>query len=154
MNYIIQKLKNLPYHTHLGSLLKPIESELKEYQFLITDYLFLSPEKELPIQNFSSNYEIFDAENFLELAQKDIKFNYGYFAAIPKDKEIVLDLENLPYVEGNPEIWYNDFLRDDAEIEIYAYDGSYSLIKFKNSKLSNTFAEYFPEAELLENFQF
>ena len=29
MNYIIQKLKNLPYHTHLGSLLKPIESELK-----------------------------------------------------------------------------------------------------------------------------
>ena len=40
------------------------------------------------------------------------------------------------------------------EIEIYAYDGSYSLIKFKNSKLSNTFAEYFPEAELLENFQF
>lgn len=60
----------------------------------------------------------------------------------------------MPYVEGNPEIWYNDFLRDDAEIEIYAYDGSYSLIKFKNSKLSNTFAEYFPEAELLENFQF
>jgi len=42
MNYIIQKLKNLPYHTHLGSLLKPIESELKEYQFLIADYLFLS----------------------------------------------------------------------------------------------------------------
>lgn len=105
MNYIIQKLKNLTYHTHLGSLLKPIESELKEYQFLIADYLFLSPEKDLPIQNFSSNYEIFDAENFLDLAQKDVKFNYGYFAAIPKDKEIVLDLENLPYVEGNPEIW-------------------------------------------------
>ena len=50
----------------------------------------------------------------LELAQRYVKFNYGYFAAIPKDKEIVLDLENLPYVEGNPEIWYNDFLRDDA----------------------------------------
>jgi hypothetical protein len=75
MNYIIQKLKKLTYHTHLGSLLKPIESELKEYQFLITDYLFLSPEKDLPIQNFSSNYEIFDAEKFLELAQKDVKFN-------------------------------------------------------------------------------
>ena len=66
MNYIIQKLKSLPYHTHLGSLLKPIESELKEYQFLIADYLFLSPEKDLPIQNFSSNYEIFNAEKFLE----------------------------------------------------------------------------------------
>ncbi len=48
-----------------GFTLKPIESELKEYQFLITDYLFLSPEKDLPIQNFSSNYEIFGAENFL-----------------------------------------------------------------------------------------
>ena len=88
MNYIIQKLKNLTYHTHLGSLLKPIESELKEYQFLITDYLFLSPDKDLPIQNFSSNYEIFNAENFLELAQKDIKFNYGYFAAIPRIKRL------------------------------------------------------------------
>ncbi|WDT67624.1 hypothetical protein [Cloacibacterium sp. TD35] len=154
MNYIIQKLKNLTYHTHLGSLLKPIENDLKEYQFLITDYLFLSPEKDLPIQNFSNNYEIFNAEKFLELIQRDIKFNYGYFAAIPKDKEIVLDLENLPYVEGNPEIWESNLLRDDAEIEIYAYDGSYSVIKLKNSKLSNTFAEYFPEAELLENFQF
>ena len=33
-------------------------------------------------------------KNF-KLAQKDVKFNYGYFAAIPKDKEIVLDFRKF-----------------------------------------------------------
>lgn len=154
MNYIIQKLQNLPYHTHLGSLLKPIETELNDFQFLITDYLFLSPDKNLSLKNFSSNYEIYNADDFLDLAHKNIQFTCGYFAAISREKEIVLDVENLPYVEGNPDIWEETFLRQDAEIEIYAYDSIYTIIKFKNSKLSNTFAEHFPEAELLENFQF
>lgn len=154
MNYIIEKLHKLPYHTHLGSLLEPIKNELNDYQFLITDYLFLSSEKDLPIKNFTINYKIFSAEEFLDLAQKEINFACGYFAAVPKKKEIILDLENLPYVEGNPEIWEQPFLRNDAEIEIYAYGNTYTIIKFKNSNLSNTFVEYFPEAELLENFQF
>lgn len=154
MNWIISKSEKIEFHTNLSAVLLPLEKYLEDYQFFISDFLFLSEEKNLPLKNFATNYEILSIEDFRKILESKVQFIWGYVAAIPKDEEITVDEQNLPYVEGNPEIWEKELQMQNAAFEIYAYDSTYTIIKFKNKELSDIFKEYFREAENLEEYQF
>ena len=45
-----------------------------------------------------------------------------------------------------------NFQHKNASIEIIAFDSSYTIIKFKDKKLSEKFKNYFDEAILLSEF--
>ena len=154
MNWIISKSEKIEFHTNLSAVLKPIEKFLEDYQFFVSDYLFKSESNNLPFQNFSSNYEILSAEDFKKILQEEVQFMWLYLAAVPKGEQILIDDENLPYVEGNPDIWEAGFQMGNAVFELYAYDSSYTILKFKNQEHSELFKDYFREAERLEEYQF
>lgn len=154
MNWIISKSEKIEFHTNLSAVLKPIEKFLEDYQFFVSDYLFKSESNNLPFQNFSSNYEILSAEDFKKILQGEVQFMWLYLAAVPKGEQILIDDENLPYVEGNPDIWEAGFQMGNAVFELYAYDSSYTILKFKNQEHSELFKDYFREAERLEEYQF
>ena len=154
MNWIISKSEKIEFHTNLSAVLKPIEKFLEDYQFFVSDYLFKSESSNLPFQNFSSNYEILSAEDVKKMLLEEVQFMWLYLAAVPKGDQILIDDENLPYVEGNPEIWEAGFQMENAAFELYAYDSSYTILKFKNQEHSELFQEYFREAERLEDYQF
>ena len=78
---------------------------------------------------------------------------WGVVSGLPKDRKIIIDENDLPYVEGNDLIWKNEnFQLQNSVIEIIAFDSSYSIIKFKDEKISNQFKKYFDEAIELEKF--
>ena len=154
MNWIISKSEKIEFHTNLSAVLLPLEKYLEDYQFFISDILFISKEKNLPLKNFTSNYEILTFEDFRKILESEVQFIWGYVAAIPKNENITVDEQNLPYVEGNPEIWEKEMQMQNATFEIYAYDSTYTIIKFKDKELSDLFKEHFREAENLEEYQF
>ena len=154
MNWIISKSEKIEFHTNLSAVLKPLEDVLEDYQFFISDYLFISENKNLPFKNFSSNYEILSADMLKEILKDKVQFIWLYLAAIPKSEKILIDEENLPYIEGNPDIWEAGFQMKNAVFELYAYDSSYTIVKFKNQEHSELFKDYFREAERLEEYQF
>lgn len=154
MNFILTKLDKLEFHTNLTALFAPLVDCLGDYQFFISDYLFLTDDQNLPIKNFKSNYEKLDYEKFKKILESRVQFIWLYISAIPKNENIIIDEDNLPYVEGNPEIWESQMQMQNAAFEIYAYDTTYTILKFKDRDLSDKFKEYFREAESLEEYEF
>ncbi len=78
----------------------------------------------------------------------------GSICAIPKNIDYDVDGENIPYAEGSKSIWENDeYQIEESEIEIIAWDSSYTIIKFKNRNLSNKFRSYFDEAIELDKYK-
>ncbi|SFD09781.1 hypothetical protein [Flavobacterium phragmitis] len=151
MNWIIQKTEKLEFHTNLKELLKPIQTETEYYNWVISDFEFIS-DKELPIHH-EEDFFVLSNKEFNEILNSLTQFIWGVISSIPKNKEIVINENNLPFAEGNDLIWKNgNFQIPNSTIEIIAFDSSYSIIKFKEKNLSDTFKEYFPEAIELEDF--
>ncbi|PBI91603.1 hypothetical protein BSF41_12050 [Flavobacterium sp. ACN2] len=151
MNWIIQKSDKLEFHTNLKEILKPILFEIQEYNWVISDLDFIS-DKELPI-NYEKEFVILTSQEFNEILNSQTQFIWGVISGFPKDNEIVIDENNLPYAEGNDLIWKNgNFQIPNSTIEISAIDSSYTIIKFKDENLSKIFTNYFNEAIELEKF--
>jgi hypothetical protein len=67
---------------------------------------------------------------------------------------VKLNVNDLPYAEGNAMIWKNGNLQHpDAEIEIVCFDSGYTIVKFTRQDLSDKFKAYFDEAIELEKFK-
>lgn len=151
MNWIIRKTDKLEFHTNLKELLKPILKEIESYNWVISDFDFIS-DKELPILHEKHFYALSNQE-FSKILNSKTQFIWGVICGFPKDEEIVIQENNLPFAEGNDLIWENEnFQIDNSTIEIIAFDSAYSIIKFKDKNLSNLFKKHFDEAIELEKF--
>ena len=151
MNWIIQKSEKLEFHTNLKEILSPILKEIESFNWVINDFDFIS-DKELPIHH-EEDFFVLTNQKFNEILNSQTQFICGVISGFQKDDEIILDENNLPYAEGNDLIWKNEnFQIPNSTIEIIAFDSTYSIIKFKNKKLSDTFKNYFNEAIELEKF--
>ena len=81
----------------------------------------------------------------------DTQIVWGVFSAFNKTTKLDLNYEELPYAEGNDSIWSNGNLQlKESEIEIIAFDSSYTIVKFTNNELSKKFKDFFKEAIELE----
>lgn len=156
MTHIIENTDKLKFHTNLKELLHPIIEFLDDYNWLLTnqDYFIFDFEEKGEVNklNFESEKIEFSGSEFKELVEtRNIQFVWGVFCAF-KGEIPFLEKEQLPFADCNENIWKkpNEFLNLNSEIEIICFDGTSSLIKFKDQKLEKKFLEYFNEAKLLE----
>lgn len=153
MNWIIDKTDKLRCHTLLSELTKPLQQYLPSYKWLFSDLDFITNDlSHLPI-NFEKDYFILTSEDFQKIADQDVQIIWGALLAVSKIEEILVGERNLPFVDGNDNIWRNGHMQlDNAQIEIDCFDSSYTIVKFKSSEMSKSFKDYFSEAIELEKF--
>lgn len=151
MNWIIRSTKKVKFHTNLQEILKPIWNNLTEYDWVLTDLDYMS-DKELPI-NFNHDYFILNQEQFKLLYQSDAQIIWGIISAVPKNSELNTNLISSLSAEDK-NVWICDqFMINESIVEIVAFDSGYTIVKFKDEKLSNTFKDYFQkEAIDLQEF--
>ena len=152
MNWIIRNTSKIEFHTNLNEILKPISADLENYNWFLCDLDFMS-DSPLPI-NFDKDYFILKNEDFQKIADSRTQIIWGVISAVPKSFAVEVDTENLPFVEGNDLVWENGNLQvNNSEIEIIAFDSSYTIVKFTNQSLSEKFKNYFEEAIELDKFK-
>ncbi|KQM75228.1 hypothetical protein ASE74_20625 [Pedobacter sp. Leaf216] len=155
MTYILEKTEKLKFHTNLRELLYPIIESIGDYNWLLTnqDYFIFDFEQKGEVHklDFESKKIEFSGSEFKALVEtRNIQFIWGVFCAfigeIPSLKS-----EEFPFADCNENIWKkpNEFLSPNSEIEIICFDGTSTIIKFKNQKMEKEFLQYFSEAKLL-----
>jgi len=153
---ILEKYEH-KYFTYMGPVLAPIEEYIRQYNWLITDCdIYWRPDERVG----NPGYDWLSGDVLLEIVQQyDIQFVWGVFSAIPKDVPLERVLPgdasgSLPYADCNPNLWTIPFSIQHplAEIEIVAFDSSFTLIKAKNNALIERWAAAFPFAEDLEAY--
>jgi len=154
MNWIIKNRSKLGFHTNLEVLLKPIEEDIERFNWLINDLEINSSEiNSLPI-NHEKEWFYISSTQMEEIRISDTQIVWGAFSVIDKKVDLQITEEILPYAEGVAQIWNNGNLQvNESEIEIIAWDSSFTIVKFTNEKLSNIFREYFDEAIELEKYK-
>lgn len=154
MNWIIRNTSTLKFHTNLDILLKPIENDIKDLKWLISDLEINTTEMEkLPI-NHENEWFLISAFEMNIIRETDTQIVWGVFSGINNDIEVKLDQIVLPFAEGNEAIWKNGNLQlKNSKVEIIAWDSSYTIIKFTDKEMSAKFKEYFKEAIELENYK-
>ncbi len=153
MNWIIKDTSKLKYHTNLSELLKPIEKEIQDLKWLVSDLEINSSEMEqLPI-NHQKDWFIISSEEMKKICKTDTQIIWGVFSGFDNKTDLKINRE-VPYVDGNEEIWESGNLQlENSKIEIIAWDSSYTIVKFTQKEMSEKFKEYFEEAIELENFK-
>ena len=153
MNWIIRNTSKLKYHTNLDILLEPIKEDIGRFKWLVADLEINTSELEqLPI-NHSKDWFLISSDEMEKIRKTDAQIVWGAFSAIDRDVDIIVTEDILPFAEGVEEIWENGNLQvKHSEIEIIAWDSSYTIVKFTDEKLSKKFREYFDEAIELEMY--
>ncbi|WP_321345608.1 hypothetical protein [uncultured Draconibacterium sp.] len=154
MNWIISKTEKLNYHTDLKNLFIPLMHELDNYYWIISDLDFICSENEkIPI-NYEKDWFQLSSNEMKVLINSDTQIVWGVISGIKRNEKINLDKLSLPFAEGNDNIWKNgNFQIGNSEIEIIAFDSSYTIVKLANDSLSEKFKTYFTEAIELEKFK-
>lgn len=130
----------MPYHTYLDLILEPIKDQIDNYNWIVTDIEMFSTIVTDPPVDMDTDYYILSPGEFKRLVDCEVQFWWGIFLAVPVSKEIQLDINNLPFLEGNKLIWKNGNLQYyTAEIEIDCIDSNYTIVKFSNQELSKKF---------------
>jgi hypothetical protein len=154
LNWIIRDTKKLYCHTNLNNLLNSW-IDISEFEWILSDLDVINfTKKKLPI-DFNKSFSVITSDDFKKIIETDIQIVWGVISAINKSENPKFDKNNLPFVEGNDNIWINDnFQVENAIFEITAWDSSYTIIKFKDSELSKKFKLYFDEAIELDKYKF
>ncbi|UHO39452.1 hypothetical protein H5J24_04955 [Chryseobacterium capnotolerans] len=143
MNWVIRSTKKVQFHTNLKEVLKPIWGDLIHYRWILTDLDFIS-DQPLPI-NFDRDFFDLDYKEFEQLYQSNTQIIWGIISAIPNHVETDTSLLSILSAE-DMNVWKsNHFSIQEGILEIIAFDSGYTLVKFKDKKLSDTFKEYFQE---------
>lgn len=151
MNWIIKNSHKLDFHTDLSKIFEPLKNELKDYKWVINDIDFMSDDI-LPI-NLDEDYFILNDLELNKILNVHTQFIWGIISAVPLDEEVYLQSNDLSFIEGNDSIWEdNKFQIENAEIEIIAFDSTYTIVKFKDELLSEKFKIFFDEAIELNKF--
>lgn len=154
MNWIIRKSDKLSGHTYLNEVLIPILEDLKGFNWLLSDLEFeYTGINELPI-NMDEDCFLLSENEFHKLLNSDVQIYWGVILGIPSSISIEIDKDNLPYAEGNGVVVKNGNIQHtDAQIEVVCYDSGYTIVKFRDTYLSDKFKIYFTEAVELEKFR-
>ncbi|MDI9858185.1 hypothetical protein [Flectobacillus roseus] len=154
MNWIIRNTRKLKFHTNLKVLLEPIQDEISNLKWIISDLELNTDQlKYLPI-NHDKDWFLISAEEMNVLRKTEIQIIWGVFVGILKTQEIEPSQIDLPFADGNGQIWKNGNLQvERAKIEIIAWDSSYTIVKFTDPSMSEKFKAYFQEAIELERYK-
>ncbi|WP_312422626.1 hypothetical protein [Epilithonimonas sp.] len=147
MNWVIKHSKKIKYQTDLEEILKPIWEDLQNYKWLITDVDFIT-DSQIPL-NFEKDYFFLDRDEFAQLMNSDTQIIWGVISAVSNNYKID-EKKNLTLSSESEQVWKeNVFQIPESILEIIAFDSGYTILKFKNNKLSEKFKNYF-ESEAIE----
>ncbi|WP_312084496.1 hypothetical protein [Epilithonimonas hominis] len=147
MNWVIKHSKKIKYQTDLEEILKPIWEDLQNYKWLITDVDFIT-DSQIHL-NFEKDYFFLDRNEFAELMNSDTQIIWGVISAVSKDYKID-EKRILTLSSESEQVWKeNVFQIPESILEIIAFDSDYTILKFKNNKLSEKFKNYF-ESDAIE----
>lgn len=154
MNWIIRNTSKLKFHTNLKVILIPIENEVKDLKWLVSDLEINTSEMEkLPIDH-EKDWFLISSNEMNVIRGTDTQIIWGVFSGIHNKQEIYPNKIDLPFAEGNEQIWEDRNLQvKNSLIEIIAWDSSYTIVKFTDNKMSDKFKKYFQEAIELEKYK-
>jgi len=141
MNWVIKNSKKIKYQTDLENILKPIWNELLNFNWIITDVDFLT-DNEIPL-NFDENNFLLNKIEFEKLMKSDTQIIWGIISAV--NNEYKIDEKKLSEISAESlDVWKNDkFLIPESYLEIIAFDSGYTILKFKDERVSEMFKNYF-----------
>lgn len=144
MNWIIRSTKKVKFHTNLQEVLKPIWDNLGAYHWILTDLEFIPNGLPIPV-NYDQDFFILNHQQFEQLHQSNPQIIWGIISAVPNNTEPNISLISKLSAEDSL-VWEpHHFLIQESIVEIIAFDSGYTLVKFKDKSLSDTFKEYFQE---------
>jgi len=153
MNWIISKTSKFNFHTDLKQVLAPLREDIHQFSWLVSDLELNTDQLEkLPV-NHQQAYFLLSSEKMELMLEINPQVIWGVFSAMDSKISPTIHPDQLPYVNGNPHIWENGKLQTEAsQIEILAFDSTYTIVKFADKALSAKFKSYFEEAIALEKF--
>ena len=147
------------YQTYLQEFLPLIRQEVERLNWLVTNlecWGELSP----LIENWQS--QSYDSEPYYSLVPgkvlyetfvgRDLQVVWGVLCGVAGDIPTI-PLEEVPYANGNRRIWTNpkEFQLAGSEIEIVAFDSTFTLVKMRDEMLGHKFLKVFPKGRIIQN---
>jgi tRNA(adenine34) deaminase len=150
MTFELTDIPQTDFHTNLKIVVEPFKDIFKKLNWAVSNLNYnildnLAQEEKI---NFKDEVFYFSGEELYHLIERrEIQFIWGLFSGSfePQNQTV---LKEIPEIDGNIEIWENPdgMLLKNSEIEIIAFDGTSTFVKFRDEKLPKHFKKYFPEA--------
>lgn len=149
------------WQTDFERLLAPLQQQIKQLNWLITDlrYHFIDDQEpqQIPAWDIEWGTErqfaiVSGEELWSAVANRGIQVVWGVFCGVV-GKILSVPNDELPYADGNRQMWAEpeSFQLANAQIEIICWDSSFTWIRFRDEKLGNQFLQLFPEGQILRN---
>ena len=149
------------YQTNLGELLALLGHQVENLNWLVTDLRCLSLGDWPPLieiwesQSYDSEpyYSVVPGKMLYEtFVGRDLQVVWGVFCGVNGDVPAI-PLEKLPYADGNRRIWTEPeaFQLAGSEIEIIAFDSTFTLMKFRDESLGLQFLESFHGGRIVQS---
>lgn len=142
-------------YTYLKEIFNAINNEQLNYNWLITDVECCPSDSELDSYFYNRDYSFMTGEELTKMIEKeDFQWIWGIFSGFKKDKKLeeILKYE-LPdfYYSG---YWHNPVTIQHplADVEISAWDSSYTVIVSKDEGMLKDYKSYFKDSKDLEEY--
>jgi hypothetical protein len=158
-NLLLSGAKSMPYFTDMRAIFDALPGACGRYDWLISDldWIWLSRDKDdgSPDKSLVGSTVLISGEELLKIIQSSqIQFVWAVFSALPKGVEPRLDERNLPFAEGNPDLWSGSPKPQLAEalFEIVCWDSTETLLIGLDDDSARSFKEAFPTAVDLDDY--
>jgi hypothetical protein len=139
--------KGEEYYTYMGKIFNAIENEQIKYNWLITNCECYPQDKNI-YKLFSTQYLWISGIQLTKIIlNEDFQFIWGVFSGFSPGVTLKEVLEyDLPFANGYEGFWENSvgIQHPLADIEIVAFDSSYTLFISKDDSLVQKFRHSFP----------
>lgn len=146
---------NKRYYTYLKEIFKAINNEQLNYNWLITEVECCPSDSDLDTYFYDRDYSFMTGKELTKMIEKeDFQWIWGVFSGFNKDKKLeeILKYE-LPHLDYSG-YWHNPITIQHplADVELSAWDSSYTVIISKNDNLIKDYNNYFKDAKDLEKY--
>lgn len=141
--------KGEEYFSNMNKVLAAIKGEQINYNWLITDYEFLTSDPKL-LSRLTDTFIWLTGEELSSFVTEEYcQWVWAVFSAFPRNIGLEEALKyDLPSADGYDGFWNNPLTIQHplAEIEITAWDSSSLMIISRNEKIINEFRAFFPNS--------
>lgn len=145
------------WQTDLGRILPAIQPQIERLNWVISNLMCWHLQEFVPTVEVWQNqteeyyYTVVSGKTLYDtMASQGVQVVWGVFCGIAGNIPN-LAADEVPYADGNRQIWTEPevFQLADAEIEIVAFDSTFTLMKFRDESLGHQFMEAFPEGRII-----
>ncbi|WP_044002943.1 hypothetical protein [Hymenobacter swuensis] len=160
MTILLEDVPQFRWQTDLGRLLPAIRQQVEELTWVISNLQCLHFGGLIPkvaaweeqMEHYYSYTVVSGKTLYDAMADTDMQAVWGVFCGVAGS---VPDLskDEVPYADGNRELWTEpeSFQLAASEIEIVAFDSSFTLVRFRDESLSRQFLEAFPSGRIVQS---